>query len=168
MADKTKMKDSKGRYLSHGLFLELGYKTDLALFTFDDEDKEHNGIIYPSLKKLYLEFGDVTEYEFSREYLLGWRHWQKLINNKAIRHQIDQWREELDLSIRAEAVRNIVDQASIKESFQAAKFLVDRGWDKRPAGRPSTADKQQALERDKRLNEELEGDVAILAAHRGK
>lgn len=168
MIDKTKMKDAKGRYLSHGLFLELGYKTEFAQFTFDDYDKEHDGIIYTSLKKLYLEFGDVTEYEFSREYLLGWRHWQKLVNNKAIRHQIDQWREELEISIRAEAIRNIIDQASIKESFQAAKFLADRGWDKRPAGRPSTLEKEQSLERDKRISEELQGDVAIFTAHTRK
>ena len=55
--DKTKFKDEKGRYIVQGLFLEDRYNTELSVFTFDGEDKNYKGKIYPSLKRLYLEHG---------------------------------------------------------------------------------------------------------------
>ena len=69
--DRSALKDSKGRYLTQSLFLELGYK-EQAVFTLKDDHYTYNNKFYPSLKKLYLEEGDVTEYQFANKYLLGW------------------------------------------------------------------------------------------------
>src|SRR5690606_22278352 len=116
---------------------------------------------YKSLKKLYLEYGDLGEYDFANEYLLGWKHWQRLCNNELIRSHIDQWREELEHSIRSEALRSIIEQATTKDSFQAARFLLDRGWDKRPAGRPSKDEIKKQIERDAKLFKEFEDDFNL-------
>ena len=57
------MKAEKGTYITQGLFLEIGYKTDLAIYTLKGEDYEFRGVLYPSIKKAYLEMEDVIEYE---------------------------------------------------------------------------------------------------------
>lgn len=166
--DKVKMKDSKDRMLTQGLFLEFGYNTDFAQFTINDKDKEYNGKTYISLKKLYIEFGDLGEYNFANEYLLGWKHWMRMCGNAQIREHIDHWREELEHAIRSEALESIIDQATVGNSFQAAKFLVDRGWEKRVAGRPSKEQIEDRLKKDARLLSEFDGDVAILDDYKKK
>ena len=75
--DKTRMKDSKGRYIVQGIFLEDRYNTDLAVFTYDGEHKTYKDVLYPSLKKLYLEHADPLEYDFANTYLFDWPHWQR-------------------------------------------------------------------------------------------
>lgn len=164
--NKEAMKHFNDRMLTQSLFLEFGYNTEYAQFTIDDDDKEYDGKIYKSLKKLYLEYGDLGEYDFANEYLLGWKHWLRLCNNEQIRVHIDQWREELEHSIRSEALRSIIEQATTKDSFQAARFLLDRGWDKRPAGRPSKDEVKKQIDRDAKLFKEFESDFNLLEKHR--
>ena len=66
--DKSKMLDSMQRPLTQSLFLELGY-TDFAIFTLKEDDYVYNDKTYISLKKLYLEMEDPTEYDFANECL---------------------------------------------------------------------------------------------------
>ncbi len=49
--DKSKMKSSKGTYITQGLFLEIGYKVEHAIYTFEGADKKYKGKLYPSVKK---------------------------------------------------------------------------------------------------------------------
>ena len=91
--DKSRFKDEKGRFIVQGLFLEDKYNTDLAVFTYDGEDKVYKGKTYPSLKRLYLEHGDPKEYSFARKYLFDWKHWQRLCNNAMIGRHIEEWRK---------------------------------------------------------------------------
>src|SRR5690606_3779091 len=136
--DKNKLIDTMGRPLTQSLFLECGYNVQYAVFTFNDDDKEYEGRIYPSLKKLYLESEDPTEYRFAKKYLLGWKHWRRLNDNAILRTHFDEWREELEVAMRSEAINSIIDMTTSDQgNFQAAKWLADRGWDKRGAGRPS-------------------------------
>src|SRR3546814_7871326 len=82
-----------------------------------------------------------TEYEFANKHLANWNHWKRLLANVIIRRYIDEWREELELKMKAKAVREM--QALVNSengNFQAAQYLADKGWDKRAAGRPSKAE----------------------------
>lgn len=156
--DKTKLKDTMGRPLSQGLFLEIGYDTEYAVFTLKDYDFTYQGKVYPSLKRLYLEYADPTEYEFAKEYLLGWSQWKKLQGNKSLSKHIEEWREELELSLRAEGVKGIIDAAA-EGNFQAAKWLTEKGWDKKGAGRPSTKAKQMEDELERMVKEDYSADI---------
>lgn len=138
LPNKEQMTDSMGRPITQSLFLEINYTED-AVYTLKDDHHEHKGVLYPSLKKLYLEMCDPTEYDFAVKYLLGWKHWQRLCNNKAIRKEIDEWREELEIKLRCEGIRKL-RQASQMGNYQAAKFLADKGWAPNRAGRPSKDD----------------------------
>lgn len=153
---KEQLKDSLGRPLTQSMFLEIGYVTQYAIFTFNDDDKEYNGKIYPSLKKLYLQIADPTEYEFAKTCLLGWTHWKRLLENKALRPYFEEWREELEVLLRSEGVRAAMDMTSSEGgNFQAAKWMADRGWEKRTPGRPS----KHEADRDKRINDRVNNEL---------
>ena len=141
------MLDSVGRSLTQSMFLEVGY-SDAALYTLKDVDHEYNGKIYPSLKRLYLLEEDPTEYEFAVKYLLGWKHWQRLCENKLLRRSIDEWRAELEIKLRSRAVKEMI-KSSASGKIVASKWLADKGWAQRGAGRPTKA--------------EVEGEKALLA-----
>jgi hypothetical protein len=161
--DKAKLKDSRGRPLTQSLFLEVGYNTEFAVYTLKDEDYEYQGKTYYSLKQLYLAYEDVIEYDFANKYLLGWQHWQRICRNKMFTKHVEEWREELELKMRAQAFKDIVDLSSGDKGFQAAKWIADKGWDKRTAGRPSNADIEKETKMQARIDEEYNADVVRLA-----
>jgi hypothetical protein len=159
--DKSKLKDSRGRPLTQSLFLEIGY-SDFAVYSIDqDEDYEYNGKVYPSLKRLYLECGDPTEYSFAQKYLLGWKHWQRLKANKVLNKRFSEWEEELEVKLRSEGVREAIEQAK-GGTFQAAKWVADRGWDKRAAGRPSKEEIEKESRIQDRIDDEYKEDIVSL------
>lgn len=158
--DKKAMKDISGRSRTQSLFLELGYG-DEAIYTLKEDHWEYNGKIYPSIKKLYLEAEDPTEYEFANTWFMNWTHWQRVCENKAIKPYIEQWREELEIRLRSKAVRSLMYEAS-KGSYQAAKWLADRGWDNRGAGRPSKLDKEKRAKVNDVIQNEFQDDVIRL------
>lgn len=163
MIDKSKLVDTMGRPLTQSLFLEIGY-TDYSVYTLKEFDYTYKGQLYPSLKKLYIKEEDPTEYVFADKHLLGWQHWKRLCENKVIASHIEEWREELELKIRSQAVRDMMNLcASESGNFSAAKFLADRGWEKRAAGRPSKAEKEKHTRVEERIAQEFEADVIRLA-----
>lgn len=155
MIDKNLLKASNGVPLTQGLFLEIQYG-EFAVFTLKDDDYEYNGKTYPSLKKLYLEMEDVVEYEFATKYLLGWTHWQRMCANKQLLKHIEEWREELELKLRSKAIKAMRDKVNTEQGINAAKWLAEKGWDKKGVGRPN----KQQEEREKRIQEKLDADWA--------
>jgi hypothetical protein len=152
LPDRSKFKDDKGRYLTQSLFIELSYSDpEWAIYTLTDEDKELNGRHYVSLRKLYLEMKDPTEYAFATKYLWGWEHWQKIVNNAIIREYIDRWRDELEVKIRSDAVRSML---KLDTNFNAVKWAADGHWNVR-RGRPS----KNELEREKKMREKVADDL---------
>lgn len=166
--DKSKYKDEHGRYIVQGLFLEDRYNPDMAVFTFDGEDKEYKGKKFYSLKRLYLEHGDPKEYSFARKYLYDWNHWQRLCKNSIIKKHIEEWRNELELSLVSEGVAALIDMALNKDSYQAAKFLAERGWDKGDRGRPSKDEIDGELKRMAEAEKEFSDDFKLLEFHKAK
>lgn len=161
--NKDKLKDSQGRPLTQGIFLEIGYNYDTAVYTLKDEDHKAEGKVYPSLKRLYLEHEDPTEYDFACQHLLGWGQWKRLLANKNIRKHIDEWREELELKLRSQAVQDIIQMSADEKGFQAARWLADKGWEKKSAGRPKKDTSEHDAKMEERLNDEFSADIKRLA-----
>lgn len=166
-------KDKK-KFISHGgipytqaLFLELGYDTEVAVYTLKDWDYEYEGKTYPSIKRLYLQMEDVGEYNFATEYFLGWKHWCRMCENKAIRKHIDEWRNELELKLRSTALRTIVDMSAEDKGFQAAKYIAEAAWKKNAVGRPKKDTSLQDSKIEERLSREFQQDALRLREHIG-
>lgn len=166
--DKTKFKDEKGRYYVQGLFLEDRYNPDMAVFTYDGEDKEYKGKTFISLKKRYLEWSDPTEYQFATDWLYDWKHWQRMCRNAVISRHIDEWREELAIKLRSEGINTMINLATEKESYQAAKYLAECGWEEKTRGRPSKEEVEGELQKRADEAAEWEGEVKLLDLHRKK
>lgn len=161
MIERSKLQDSAGRPLSQGLFLELGYNKEIAVFTLKDVDHELDGKKYISLKARYLAMEDVTEYDFAYTWLLGWDHWQRICANKMLSPHVDSWRQELEYKLRSRAAKKMIEQAE-GGSYQATKWLLDRGWLTRAPGRPSNEEKQGHIAKEARLKDEFADDVERL------
>lgn len=155
--DKSKLTDSSGKPLTQGLFLEIGY-SESAIYTLKDSDHEYSGRTLPSIKRLYLGMEDTTEYEFANKFFLGWSHWQRICNNKILRKHIDEWRIELDLKLRARAVKLMIEQAD-GGGYQAVKWLADRGWDIKKVGRPTKEDIESEKKTIAKVESEYGSDV---------
>ena len=164
--DKRDLKDGRGHPLTQSLFLEFGYKTEFAVFTTQDENYEYKGKTYISLKALYLAHEDVVEYDFATTYLLGWTHWKRLCANKLFKDMVEDWRFELELKMRSQAVRDIVEFSAGDKGFQAAKWLANKGWDTRGAGRPTKEEKERELAIQGKIDEEYSSDISRLDEYR--
>lgn len=161
-------KNSQGHWRTMSLFHEE-YRPEFRegdpMFTLKDYDLP-NGC--PSLKKLYLELEDLTEFEFADKYLGGWPHWEKLNGNKQLQGIFAQWRKELQLKLKSRALATLIKTAgdpNNRNTYEANKFLITGGWlpkeDKEAGkrGRPSKEEVKdemaKQMELEKQLNEDL-------------
>lgn len=161
---REQMQDNMGRPLTQGMFLEVGYG-EFAVYTLKEQDHEHNGKLYPSLKRLYLECADPTEYEFATTHLLGWKHWLRLCENKLLRAHIDEWRDELEIKLRSTAIKHIIQTSTGPlGNVQASKWVADRGWAVRGAGRPSKADVEREKKIQAGISDEYSADIVRLVS----
>lgn len=165
--DKKKMKDKMGRYMTQSLFLESEYDPDVAIFTFDGEDKLYQGKTFISLKRLYLEESDTVEYAFATKYLYDWPHWQKMCKNAVLLTHINAWREELQLKLASEGLATLIHLAINEESYQAAKYLADKGFVKNSRGRPSNAEIEGVLKKQTEDAKDFDNDFQLLNFHKG-
>lgn len=164
--ERNWFKNSSGTFFTQQLFFETsGADKSNVIYTLKPED--HMG--YASLKRLYIEIEDPTEYEFANAHLGGWEHWIKLSTAPWFQHYITSWRTELELLIKAKAYRAIAKEASSdsKNAFMANKYILeslrklkDGDSDKPSRGRPSNEEiKRTALEivsKDISVDEDLQ------------
>lgn len=108
---------------------------------------------------------DPTEWEFANSYLADWAHWEALCNTEWFGPEIAQWRYEMELKLRSQSLARIMAEAKTnsKESFQANKYLLDKGWkDKATKGRPSKEDVRKAAKEEAESNNRVKEDISRL------
>lgn len=157
--------DPRGVTLTKSLFFEnlydqkyLKYKYD-PIYTFREYD--HHDCY--SLKKLYLEMMDPTEYKVASQLFYGWKHWQKLCELEWFAPHLAEWRAELDIKLTSEACSAIAEQAAKggKDAIPAAKYLAERGWEKKSGrGRPSKAEVDGERKKQAGLRKVVDNDAA--------
>jgi len=163
MSFATKFRNNQGVYFTKGLFYEqcLGDKSSVV-YTLKDQD--HEG--FDSLYRLYMETEDLMEWDFANAYLGGWGHWKQLCQCSWFKPYIRRWREELELKVRASALRRIKAEAKTnsKNAYTANKFLVDGAWktkeeNKNTKGRPSKDQINKAANEMARNQNEIDEDL---------
>lgn len=160
MVDKSRFKNSNGTFYTQGLFYETcGVDKSSAVYTLKDRD--HEGL--PSLKLLYLQAKDITEYKFAQEHLGGLEHWEKLLSCGWFEDYLYIWRKELLLQLKSEAlarIQNIAREGG-KESFVANRFLLqefDKQSKQPKRGRPSNSEIKKAAHEIATETKQLDDD----------
>lgn len=164
---EDRFRDSKGRWLTQALFPETCTKDDSVVYRLEDGSGKKYAHL-PVLRQLYLDCMDPTEYKFATKYLGGWKHWQRLLDNKMIRAYIDEWREELEVKLTSVGFLQQLDIALDPENKgrgTASKWLAEKGFKpKRAAGAPSKAEKERALRVDERVAGSVSHDLQRIRA----
>ena len=159
------MKDAQGRYRTISLFYECKHQAGdyEPVFTLKPYDLEKPEGLYPSLKKIYLTYDHIPgfEYDFALDVFGSWEHWEKLQkSNGIVAETIKQWKEELDIRIKAQSLRAMMIASTDNDAkgVNAAKYLAEKGYTKK-AGRPS----KEEVERERKIqagaNQELANDI---------
>jgi hypothetical protein len=154
------VKDSTGRYLTRALFVELA-DPELAekyppKFTLDEA------------REAYLDAEDPTEYGAAMRLLGSWEHWKALCANPTVLTYIKQWREELEIRLRSKAILNIQFLANGEKGFAAAKWLAEKGWAEKQAGRPTKKQVEREAKVQAGIDKELDSDASrVLTFKRG-
>ena len=149
-----------GNYYTQSLFLEASYETpERALYTTKRQDYEYNGILYLSFPRLYLEIADPTEYQVAERLFDGWPHWQRIWNNSRLTPMVMALREELEIKLRSEGVRKMIESAKTGKSDIAAKWLSDKGWENPGKGRPTNAKIKAEAKKLQAIKDEIGKDA---------
>lgn len=154
-------------YQTKGLFYETTLPDERPEFGTSWTLKEKDLIVgdktYRSMKRIYLDMEDVTEYDFAVATLNSYKHWERLVESPIIRKHIDQWRKELNLKLKARAMKAIINAATVdeKSSFQAMKYLADNEYldKKAKRGRPSKEEVSAELRREVEINKTFKDDA---------
>ena len=145
-----------GRWRTQSLFWEIRSENLEPLFTLKDYDHEVDGVVYPSLKLIYMSYLDTTEYEFAIEVFGSWKAWQKISSNQDLKVFIDEWRAEMEVKIRSLALRSLLETARNEGSkgTAAAKYITEKGWEK-TKGKSS----REEVEREKKIQSMITDDI---------
>lgn len=163
MIDKSKLINESNVRLTKQLFIEYDHISDKdhAVYTLAKFDKEVNGKTYPSLYRLYMEVGDITEAAFVEKYLYDWEQWERIQKSPALAEEVEQWRRDLRKKLSGQLVEILVNDAfdeRSKSRTASAKYLLDNivkpNKTKATRGRPSHK------ETDKSDNFHLEKEIA--------
>lgn len=155
---KTKFKNDTGQFLIKALFWETNNDTpDQILYTLKDED--YRG--FPSLRRLFLEMEDETEYLFAIRYFYSFEHWNRIAGSNQIRPFIRVWREELRLQVLNKALARIrsIAEGDGKDKLSAQRYLIEKSWDKKTTRRVGRPDKELPKEDQPSLNRTFNEDM---------
>lgn len=146
--DYKELKDKGKRFRTRSLFKEMWKsnpnldKPPIFILKADDDV---DGLI--SVKRVYLEIGDPTEYKIAVALFKDPRHWAHLCKQGWFMEHLSKWRAELKAKIRSLAVDALIRLS--EENLQAIKTLATEDYfytpftelDKLPAkrrvGRPN-------------------------------
>jgi len=141
-------KDSINRWVTTGLFKETA-----------GPNKEFICMSLKEARKAFMECGDILGVDFADKHLGGFQHWKAINASPVLRPIITEWEEELEVRIRSKQIKRI-DTLAEEGQFQAAKFLADRGWDKRAAGKPSKEEVTRETKVQAKIKDSFSADIA--------
>lgn len=152
-------KDAMNRWRTRSLFCETNRTKDDYPSVYTLKQQDHNGL--PSLYRLYMETGDITEYEFAEEHLGGWQHWLTLCKSDWFQEHVTLWRDELEVRLRSQALRAIAEDAASqsKSAIASAKYLANGEYKPRTRGRPSKAEVEAAKKKEVAIDKQLSDDA---------
>ncbi len=153
---------SKAGFLfTTALFLEFSKYPEFILYTTNRVETDG----YPSLYQLYMAEEDFTEFTFAEKYFESYQHWKKICSTSWFTPFIADWREELELKVKARSLKSLIGKA--ESDSNVAKYLLNNKWveqvqEKNPVtnlrGRPSKEEIKSHLRLIVNEEKEIEKD----------
>lgn len=107
-------------------------------------------------RKEFLDSNDPTGYIFAEQWVEdGYRKWSDFQNAFGVKAEINEWKKTLEMKLQSHAILSIAEQRY--SSFQAAKWLADRGWQEKEDKRTKEHKKRVA-----EVNDHVAADMARL------
>ncbi len=126
----------QGMPLTKAMFFETSLPASRTKYcSFTLKDVEHKG--YPSLKQIYMSFDDPTEYDFAIAAFGSFQHWKILQGCKWLQPYIEAWREEQEVRLRSEAIKQIAIHALGEKGYSASKWIAEAQWKPKQIGGPT-------------------------------
>lgn len=139
------------------LIAEFALEPDKVVFTMNSEHKDG----HISLYKLFIQFvvDDPTETVFAKEVFGDIKYWFTIREYTAMKTYVENWREICDVLRKQKAFEVMVDEVKSKgrNSFQAAKYLIEEPWKKGKTQRKSVA--KTASKASPSISSELKEDL---------
>ncbi len=142
--------DSTGKMKTTGLFEETKFASNKTPAPFKLSDWHET----------YIAILDPTEYTQALEILGSWEHWQALRGNETLAKHFDNWKVEVEIKIRAEAVRNLIVQSKTPSGSTAAKWLAEAGFNPKDMRFKKSRDTEDRIRRE--MQEQVESDFERL------
>lgn len=136
---RDKFKGLGAKWLTEGLFLESTQNGEEAcLYTLQPWDRRKNGIFYPSIHKLFVEMGDVSEWNFAQHYFDGYQHWLLIKSKPFFKEYYEKMTEELHAKLQHQSIEKMMEQMHEGKASQATlQYLANKGFiDKAAVGKP--------------------------------
>jgi len=160
--DLDSIRDGSNRIRTVSLFVDApGLTTSTEPPVYALRAGDYKGVV--SLKDIYLEVADPTEYDFALQALGSWEAWQRLAGPDGPQWfvpYITAWRDELEIKLRREAFLHMRKLAEGKTD--AAKWLAEGKWNSRSAGRPSKEETKRELGKLASIHKGYEDDAVRL------
>jgi hypothetical protein len=129
--DPKIFKDVCNRWRTQSLFEETNEHEDKypSIFLLK-EDKDRDGLT--SMKRIYMEQADPTEYRAAMAMFGCWEPWENLCNTEFFQTELKKWRRELAIKLRSDATQAIISAgkgaALTSTQLTAAKWVAEHGW----------------------------------------
>jgi len=137
-AFKHVLVDTTGRKLTTGLFEELADPASAIKPVFRLSD----------WRTTYVQLSDPTEYVAALVLLGNWEHWQALLTSTPFMVHLEQWRREVEVKVRSEAIIELVKQSKNTKGTMAAKWLAEAGFVARDKRTKKGREDSDAAERE--------------------
>lgn len=162
--------DEQGRYRVGSLFWEHRIPGIMEkyppVWTLKDVPVVYKGSTLPSLKTIYLSYDHVPtcEYQFAMDHIGSWEHWKALADSATLSTVIAQWREELSVRLKCNAIKLLMDisRESTTAGLAAARYIADEAYIPKRVGRISKAEKEREIKIAAGVRDTLSSDMERL------
>lgn len=145
-----KLLDTKGKMRSRSLFREFQHE-DTVKYPYYFNLSEFDRPDSISLKALYIQMADVTEYKFAKYVFHSFPFWEALTKTAWFSPYVEEWRHELKQKLASEQLAKVRTKAQ-QGDLNAMKYLHDLVTDKPKRGRPGTRPVRQITPSEADLN----------------
>lgn len=126
-----------------------------------EEDKGETPYDLDTFKEGFIESADFTGYSSSQILLTEvppkkrWEEWKRIFKNTRMRKILEDWIDELDIIIRSQATKDIINGCDSKD-FPRLRYIKEgKVYGDNKVGRPS----KEQISRDDRIKRSVESNI---------